>query len=236
MFVRALTVKGAAEGEATVRGHERFARIRVLVERCEPVGLNLFHRLDPQHELLELWPGVIDGVRLASCAPAGRDGALAVNVTVLDGLVHPVDSRRATFARATSDAIAQAVSQLETVDVLVDREQFTWLATITRAAQVALGDGSLSSEPLELALEQPLMWSCQWSTVDASARATVDEVVRGLVRSSPPWSNATLHFGTSLAQGRAPSEDAIREAIRSVLARSAPVERHARAMAVRAYR
>ncbi|MFO0563671.1 MAG: hypothetical protein U0269_36940 [Polyangiales bacterium] len=232
MLVRASTVRGSAEAEATVRGHERFARVLLRVEPAAPLGLNLSHRLDPQHELFDFWQGVIEGVRLASCA----NQSLAMNVTILDALVHPVDSRRSTFARATLDAISRAISQLDRVDALLDRELFPWIATIGERAEVSLGQGTLSSEPLELALEQPLSWSCQWGTVDPAARACVDEVVRELTRSTPPWSNATLHFGTVLAQGEAPSADAIREAIRSVLALSRPVERHARAMEVRAYR
>jgi len=159
-----------------------------------------------------------------------------MSVTILDAVVHPVDSRRATFARATFDAIRSAIARLEREEVLLDRELFPWIATICERAEGSLGRRTVASEPLELALEEPLSWSCQWCTVDPVARACVDEVVRALVRATPPWSNATLHFGTALAQGQAPSEDEIREAIRSVLARSRAVERHARAMVVRAYR
>jgi len=68
MLVCAWPVKGSAEAEATVRGHGRFARVLLRVERASPPGLRLFHRLDPAHELFDFWQGVIDGVRLASCA------------------------------------------------------------------------------------------------------------------------------------------------------------------------
>lgn len=222
-------VTSAAEGEAIVRSHERYARIRVRIEPVDPPCLVLEHAIDPAHELFEFWSGVIDGVRLASVA----NESLAMKVTVLSAVVHPVDSRATSFARATRDAIAQAVAQCRIEAAELDRALFPWIETIVESARVTVGQGVVSSEPLDNVLEQPLSWSCQWATVDVDARAVVEESVEQLVRASPPWCNAMLHFGTSLSGANAPSSSAIREAIRSVLDRSRPVKRHARAMVVR---
>ncbi|MBL8682475.1 MAG: hypothetical protein JNK05_25130 [Myxococcales bacterium] len=230
MFIaRGTTVTSAAEGEGLVRSHERYARIRVRVERAAPLGLQLSHELAPNDELFEFWPGVIDGVRMASAA----NRSLAVKVTVLSAAVHPVDSRRTSFARATSEAIAQAIARTGRVEVTLDRELFPCLATIDQRAEVRIGGGVLSSEPLDLVLEQPLSWSCVWATIDPEARRCVEALVRERALDAAPWSNATLHFGASLAAGEAPSSDEIREAICSVIAKSRPVVRHARAMSVR---
>lgn len=220
---------GTAEAEATVRSQERYARIRVRIEPPEQMGLELAHALAPDHELFDYWQGVLDGVRLASCSQQNT----AMRVVVLDAVVHPVDSRRTTFALATRDAIERALQRCAREEAMLDRSLFPWVATILEEASVALGAGMLKTEPLDVTLEQPLSWSCRWPDVDPAARTCVESIVRDLTARSAPHCNAILHFATVLSAPAAPSATEIRAAVDRALASSRVVERHVRAMSVR---
>ncbi len=217
------TVISACEAQHTHRGHDQFARVTVRVEAHEHLGLSVGHALAADHELFEHWRDVCAGVQDASHAL----GTLAARVTVLDAVVHPVDSGRRSFQRATARAIALAAAQRPLVDVVLTDAQFPLVRSIAGRGEATVRGVRVVADPEDAGLDAPVDWTARWGDIDPIAERAARDVVAALRDERPPWVGLTLHFGESLSLGRGATPDAVRDAVALALGTARPVERRA---------
>lgn len=219
----------------THRGHDQFARIAVRVEPYRPdgrPGLALAHTLEPTHPLFEYWSDVCAGVRDVSFSLRN----LAAKVTVLDALVHSVDSGRRSFRSAVMKAVQQAVLECGTEEEELPEACFPRVQTLSRDGVAALGNGQLIAELSRDPCDDRLSWTAEWRNLDPTANEWMEAAMKRLCTEEPPWADVTLHLGNHLSRGHSLTESALFDAIDAALLHGGRHERHGHRLELEIFR